>query len=538
MIKVLIVDDEVMVRVLLSKLVDWKEFDMEIVALAEDGLQALQTVQEREIDLVVADIRMPGLDGIGFIKKIRELGYGTKVIFVSGHKQFEYAQSGIQFGVDDYILKPIKKDKLSAALEKIKEKIEEEQKGNTNIKRIEDELQSSRKMLRNGLVKRLLDEEITGSRPEDLLGINQQYMCSFSEGEFLGGVFRIDVEGLSGGLTPELKMSDGICAEFEKTVGPFCYELITEIKGRTVILLLNYGKQREQAVYEALKLAFKNSAAFIDRFNDLIFTLGVGKPQDEPKLFKRSYLQAVECVKSRIVKGLGKIIFYTDHFEHYVNMEELFPLGKQRQFENAVEIQDQNQCIKLAKEIMEPVFLKENPDYIEIRAVMQVALEIFWRGMQQAGECEEECRQASCHFDDCNSIDLLLKELLKLFRECISCMKEKNGSENPFVVAAKNYIKENFGNKITLMDIATVIHLNPVYFSILFKRETGAGFMDYLTEYRIEQAKGYLRNNQYSVAQIAEMVGYGDSRHFSKMFKQVVGIPPVEYRKNKMRSKK
>lgn len=112
MLKVIIADDEKMICLLISQLLDWKELDFEIAGMAYTGIDAYQMIVEHRPDLVITDIRMPGYDGIELIKKVKEAGIQTEFIMISGFKQFEYAQNAMKYGVKYYLLKPIEEDKL------------------------------------------------------------------------------------------------------------------------------------------------------------------------------------------------------------------------------------------------------------------------------------------------------------------------------------------------------------------------------------------------------------------------------------------
>ena len=119
MIKVVVADDEVKVCQLICNLVDWSAFDMEIVAVAHNGEEALEMVRQYHPDLLVTDIRMPGCDGLEMIARAKQLSDTLEFVIISGYRHFEYAQSAIKYGVSDYLLKPIQKEELCATLEKM-----------------------------------------------------------------------------------------------------------------------------------------------------------------------------------------------------------------------------------------------------------------------------------------------------------------------------------------------------------------------------------------------------------------------------------
>ena len=96
---------------------------------------------------------------------------------------------------------------------------------------------------------------------------------------------------------------------------------------------------------------------------------------------------------------------------------------------------------------------------------------------------------------------------------------------------AKQYIEDNFQRQITLEDVAEAIHMNPSYLSHMFKKELHINFSDFLLSCRIDAGKELLRSTDTQIAEVAEQIGYQDSKYFSKVFNRVVGLKPSVYRK-------
>lgn len=120
--KILIVDDEAIVREGLKKCLDWEEHGLEIAAVAENGARALEYVREQLIDIVITDIKMPMMDGLELLRKSKEIRPDTIFLILSGYDDFEYARQALRYGADDYILKPIKEEELLDSLNRICEK--------------------------------------------------------------------------------------------------------------------------------------------------------------------------------------------------------------------------------------------------------------------------------------------------------------------------------------------------------------------------------------------------------------------------------
>ena len=122
MLRVLIADDEQNICLMIRKLVNWSEYGMEVIALAHNGLEAMSVIEQQRPEVVISDIRMPGYDGLALVQRARDLGLATDFVIISGYKQFEYAHTALNLGVEHYLLKPIDRQELEQTLSRIAEK--------------------------------------------------------------------------------------------------------------------------------------------------------------------------------------------------------------------------------------------------------------------------------------------------------------------------------------------------------------------------------------------------------------------------------
>ena len=126
MLRVVLADDENKVILLMQKLIDWEALGYEIAGTANDGLRALELVREKQPHLLITDVRMPGCDGIELIQRAKALQPKLHFIVISGYRKFEYAQNALKYGVEDYLLKPLKQEELTGILLRLKEKMGQE----------------------------------------------------------------------------------------------------------------------------------------------------------------------------------------------------------------------------------------------------------------------------------------------------------------------------------------------------------------------------------------------------------------------------
>ncbi len=139
MIKLLIADDEDIIRRGLLT-IGWEEIGVHVVADVDNGLDAIEILQSDIIDILLADIRMPGIDGLGIARFICEEELCTEVILLSGYSDFEYARSGIKYNVMRYILKPSSPEEIINAVKQACKQVDKRRKADMRLRLLEAEL--------------------------------------------------------------------------------------------------------------------------------------------------------------------------------------------------------------------------------------------------------------------------------------------------------------------------------------------------------------------------------------------------------------
>ena len=168
MYKVLIVDDEATICRGLRIVIDWNRYGFEVSDYALNGLDALEKAARGKFDVIITDVRMPKVDGLELIRRLKEIDYPAKIIILSGYKDFEYAQAAVEFGVKKYILKPVNPEILVKAIEEVRFEIEEGRKQETAIK---ESISIIREKLISNLLKNETDERAIRKRANEV-GIN------------------------------------------------------------------------------------------------------------------------------------------------------------------------------------------------------------------------------------------------------------------------------------------------------------------------------------------------------------------------------
>lgn len=155
-LKVIIVDDETLIRKLIRMKLDAERLDLEIVGEFADAKSALLQLSVLEPDIILSDICMPEVDGISFSEQCRERLSGVKIIIITGYNDFEYARRSLKAGVCDYLMKPVQTEELNAALESVSREIRKEREQREERREILEERNANRALLLEAYLKQLL----------------------------------------------------------------------------------------------------------------------------------------------------------------------------------------------------------------------------------------------------------------------------------------------------------------------------------------------------------------------------------------------
>lgn len=536
MYKVLIVDDEKHVVSLIKNLVDWAAFDMEVVGSAGNGKAGIELVRELKPDILIADVLMPGYDGITLMKKVREIDRDIKVIMISGHKRFEYAKSVIKYNVEDYLLKPIDKGELEALLDKIKKEISHRQQEREHKNRMYEQLGANKTLMNALFMENLVSGELF-ERKTDLERVNEMYFTDFEPGDYRCFILKLDQDGKAdNGFEEDLLLS--VNKEMTAILEEGSNAVLSFIDRHRIIFLIACAEGERSGVEALIKQAFSASEERISRHAGFRQTLGLGtwvRVADSMDGLRESVEIADQAVDARFSLGSWKIIDESALPQSDGALSSV--LTNEALEELRSDIRSSN--TELIRQRINALFgqarLHAQTDatiYTKLAWRINDELCRYVRLFEEGGESEaaikKEMRKAieGCATEQ-NLADVVAAHLIGTVEEAVG---DNKGNLSPAVRVAKKFIKNNYAKNIGLNDVAQVVNLSPVYFSVLFKKETNANFVDYLNRVRIDAAKEMLREIKYNISEIAGGCGFSDYRYFSKIFKKIVGITPSDYR--------
>lgn len=503
--KVLIADDEMHIRNGLRAGIDWKALGIDNVLTAEDGREAHSICRRERPEIIITDIRMPGMDGLELTGQAgRSLG-AKKVIILSGYSEFEYAKKAIGLGVVDYLLKPVNIRELTGLIERCVADIREEE--------IREELTRQEK-IRGILEKKIPAEEIRNI----LYGRNGGAACP-----------------------PEIVLG---AVSLDKSYGRYLHgyeEVRKAAAGRQIIYL---AETDELLVYMAELRTRQERSGYYAEFGCVLNTAnqllsgsgscsmgisGRGAVTDIPKLFEQAKMALVH----RLYLGDGSCIFFElaggKEEKTYLLLE--FDKGRVRE---SVEMLRTDQLRELIHEQFSKLKSRKCTDVNVVRefcvAIKNVVFEVMReKGVDIAGilDRNQELFQSQMEYTSldsyeawiCDYCNLLLRGLEDLSGKCYSAVISK----------AVDYMNQHYGEDITLKGLAEEVNKSSSYFSCIFKKEMGVNFNEYLNQVRIKNAGELLRKPDVVIYEVAEKTGFHDYKYFTKVFRKLCGCSPTEY---------
>ena len=523
MIDVVIIDDEIWVTRLLEKLIPWEALGFRIVGVYHDGQEGLAGILELHPHLVLTDIRMPGIMGLEIMREVQESGENPMFIIISGYSDFEYAQTALSYGALGYLLKPIDQQELEKYIDKVQNLHTQKQRKQQDEQALQNSVGEMMESLRERIFFNLF--EGLGNPDEDVSSLNSILRLNFIHGEYtVAGVFLDPTERAD-------EVKELITRTIWKVNLPaYCYEMLSLPMPREMLLVLNYAEGTVRKIEQSLSRMFDETLSSRPTCG---VTLGIGEPVRTIGELSQSYRQMREMQMTRLVRGTNRV--YNSRTEPHTAQEEsqmLYP-SFDISLKQAFNSGQADDVAKLSGFAVDRFMAKAQKYPALLMRGINRLLALYESNASVAAEKHRdlfsEKRRLLASADSVAQVKQILGAVAAQLIAARAGSEAVTGASA--VRKALEYIDNSYTQDISLSEVAEVVHLNPNYFSEVFKRETGINFKEHLISKRIGSAKELLRNPAYKLTEIAESVGYNDTKNFGKSFKKIVGVTPMEYRK-------
>lgn len=532
--KLLIVEDEPGIFHLIDKSIEYSEHNLELVGYANSGSQALSLMAVHKPDIVITDISMPGLSGLDFIEMAQKKGYHARFIIISGYAQFEFAQTALKLGVENYLIKPINSLELNHTLAQIIRSLAFE-KG-ISVQTLHLHTSYRRKQIRSSFLQKILYEHIT---PEDLQlnVVNHDFMYSFTPGLFQLAVLHLDYaeETLLG---MKNYLSYHISSLLEDFLQSKCMEFETAVHNDNIFVIANFEQTQSNYIQHIFHQGFMSVMEFLSDYSGIFATLCLGSYLEDIADIPDSLKEIVFLLHARILCGTNQILLF-DQFDHTpltsAEQKYIIPDKSYTLLKTALRHRDAYEISQVISDIFSEVlqFCTSHPQWV--LQIADAALLQLLASLRQDAYFHDDLMptyqqfgHAMKSFFRTQDFTIHLPDILTQF--LLTCAPEDEPENSNQIQIILDYIDQNISQNLKLEDVADQVYLSPAYLGILFKKETGENFTSYVTKLRLTKAKELLMDVRLNISEIAVLVGYKNSRYFSRIFKENIGITPKEYR--------
>ncbi|WP_337099175.1 response regulator transcription factor [Paenibacillus sp. YIM B09110] len=535
MAQLLLVDDEAHVVDRFATTIDWKSINIEQVYRAYSSLEALELLSQFSIDIVITDIKMPGMSGLQLLAEIRRLWPKTKCILLSGYSDFDFAKQAILHQTEDYLLKPVKEDELLATVKRVLIKLEQNWEEVLSSQRMSYTLKENMPLLRANLLQELLqgkkwsaellqekmarlemgshvwsaislmvirlDESFLQYELEDLAW--KEYAVSNMVEELFGTRYAIwhtkDAHDYLV-FVMTAKQDDGDQDDsvwFERTAASLQSAACTYLKSKISILVSNKGKFPSDvaAYYNRAISSFRKR---IGNERELFMRLE-DEPTSEPPIYSLQSLydpptliHLLEAARWEIIDEKLRYIF--ESMEH----------GDDPSQEHLLEI------------------------YFTIASAYTYITHKNGRHLADLIGSHFDRMSEGIPFRSLNHLREWSFRTLQHIRDDME--RETKDSRSTLIRDIQTFIEENVTRDISLQKIAENVFLHPVYVSKVYKLETGENMSDYVQRVKMKKAEYMLKQSNEKIYEIAALLGYQRPHSFIYAFKKMYGMTPQDYR--------
>lgn len=524
MYKVFIVDDEPFILAGLKSIINWQEYGLEICGQATNGLDALNSIQNQHIDILITDITMPKMNGLQLIKSVKESNPTIKFIVLSGYNDFEYVKEGIKLGIENYLLKPINVHELVSTLVNTISKIE---KTSTRYAYTKEDLEILRDNILFRWVTNSIDSlELKERSPILQISLEYSYYMVCSVKILFGSKQHDELNN-----TQKLKMlsqSYDLCREIlSQSDSAICF---CEMDGDIIIIFgeesIDESKSKIHKILNEVHNCIMNDLGL-----DTIISAG-----DFQQTFKNvhaSYTNAKELQdKYSLILTQDKILYYNDEKETPSPRHEC-PKIDYEAFSKHILSKSKKNVFAFIDDIFDQL---QKSSCVAPCDIINLSIELIFhinrtvKNFDNENDTINDYKNLFSNLFKLQTIDEVRKCIKDIADNAINCFITEDDKVNPIIKKVLNYINSHYKENLSLKALSQNFNINSTYLGQLFQKETSELFSDYVNKFKIEKAKQMLLNTDMSTIEISSRAGFSDPNYFYRQFKKYVGVSPSELR--------
>lgn len=529
MYNVMIVDDEPVIKQGLLFFVDWEALGCKVVCDAQNGIDAKQKLASHSIDIVVTDIKMPGMGGLELSEYIHENYPAVKIIILTAFADFSYAQTAIKYNVVDFVIKTNPTEKIPDAINKAKALIRQEKEIEEKLKLMEEKAN----IRLSEICEKFFKDVFNGIIADDTLIHNKLRELEIRIENYFVVLFDIhSISNESSIISPEdynrflQSVSNLLSMAFKN------YPHYTVAVDRTLLVaIISFKNHNVPVCTQTLLMTCNEILSMADSFMRFTISIGISQMQQSVSALPAAYQEAKDALKGG---------FYNDNHVS-VFMPHTVPVpstaGQPHYFAekivSSLQLENPSEAIKSLESLIEEY--KSNKEPIEnVKVACMLIASYCFRLLAgyklfapELADSEPEVYKQIQSGRNIQNLFMVLKHLIGNIAQVVAADDKKYSY---LIKETQKFIRENYCTNISLQTIADHIHVNSSYLSRLYKKETGESIVDAINKYRIDHAKKLLKDPSNKVFEVACAVGIEDPAYFTHVFTKYAGMSPKEFK--------
>ncbi len=528
----IVADDAEIIRSTVARVVSGrKELGLFPVVQARNGQEAIELARQMAPDVVIMDIKMPGLDGLEAASIIRREFPTSKLIILTAYDEFPYVQEALKLGAVDFLLKPVRPAKLLEVLAQVKGQLQQEQAQQAEVEKTRTRWQKALPLVEASLIESL----ISGLRPEGATHEEALQQLGKTISWPVVAVARINRFGASvqGMSADELHHFYTSLTDIVRQTMPQPDRALVGFSrpGRVIAIV---SADQDPGTVDELRGLGETIARAISAGSSVTATVGLGNRYPELNSVPLSYAEAGLACRHSVSQDQSSVVHISD-VHHLSQAERLpYPVQLEQELLHAVRLGQAQNCARLMTELVDFLMYqsKKSPQTLHDRLAELMTLisrAVIEAGGEAAKVLDLSHRQAVALAERQTVAEIrawALNSLAELMTTIQPALVNKD-----LVQQAIEYIHENQRQpEMTLKDVASAVNLSPSHLAYLLKENLGVSYKKYLTSLRMGQAKKLLRTTDLTVTAIAQAVGYPNTTNFYRLFQRETGTTPADYR--------
>ncbi len=535
MLGVIVVDDEVLVRVGLRTTTPWESLGCRFLGDAANGADGLRLVEELEPDIVITDVKMPVMDGLEMIRRSRAAKHRSRFIILSSYDEFPLVREAMRLGAEDYLIKlELDEAGLGRVIRAVGGKITAEAEESRQRQAQGAHDQATREAATKELLSRLIDGAF-GS-PGEIAAAAARLGIDASAGRVACGLIRVDdVAHREKYAGPQDRAV--LEANLEGLVAEMASDLLSSHvlrRGERVFVLaalFDDGVAADKAI-AMLQESGARSLAALRTYVNATATAGISNLHEGLAGLAGAFAEALAASEHSFFLGPGQVILYRDVRARHARGGGIDAAAHLKEMQDALEYCDEQRvgrAFDAARASLERPDVGREQAYdfccqiaYKLREIAAAEGAPWLRGVLEGIGLQSDIIARK-------TLAGLLDWLEAVRRGSVEALRAGKSPHALMISKAKKYVRDHLSQEVTLGAVAQMLGVNHCHLSTLFKQETGQGFAEHVARARIAEACRLLATGRYRVYEVADMLGYGSPYYFSRVFKKVTAATPREF---------